>query len=126
MQTRPKRRIEEWGKREVEYYNISSTDGDDWMDNLADEPAVIVGVDIDVHERTDYTRYHWEQPLGICQWALSSAPYHPIMQEIARRVVNNTEYVFQKAEESEETDPKAALEVLHWTGPVAFTDSVLS
>lgn len=80
----------------------------------------MVGVDLDVHEITNYRELTWMQPLGICQWALSSAPYHPIMQDITRRIVNNTEYVRTRREQ----DPKYSLEVLSWTGPVTFTNAV--
>jgi len=114
----------QWGRKHVQYYDLTRTDGEQWWWDVAAEPAVIVGVDIDVHERTDYAKYNWEQPLGICQWALSSAPNHPIMMEVVRRVVNNTEWVLNQAEET--NDPKAAMKVLHWTGPAAFTNAVLS
>lgn len=107
---------------------------------------MIVGVDIDVHERLDWftSRDGWYQALGICQWALASAPGHPIMQEVTRRVVNNTRFIDDvhatkewqdKATAAEEWArltnttaqyPAEPLRVLEWTGPAVFTDSVLS
>ena len=91
---------------------------------------------MDVHAKLDWTLSGWPRPLGICQWALSSAPHHPIMLDAVRRVVNATHVVADweadrdrkverlrkegKEDEAREWEAKGdveAMSVMEWTGP---------
>jgi alpha 1,6-mannosyltransferase len=136
VQTIPVRPIEEWGTHNVEYLDISFTDGPSWRSSLSARPSVVVGVDVDVHAHPSWIENGWPRPLGICQWALSSAPHHPIMLDAVRRVVNATHVVADweadrdrqverlraegredEAREMEEMGDVEAMSVMEWTGP---------
>ncbi|KAK6906414.1 hypothetical protein L486_06022 [Kwoniella mangroviensis CBS 10435] len=144
VDTQPIRPIEQWGHNSVEYLDLSSTDGQAWKSKLSTNPAVIVGVDVDVHAYEGWEN-GWPRALGICQWTLSSSPSHPIFLDAVRRVVNATRVVetwenWRSAEiekllgEGREADAQElqnqhrdmAMNVMEWTGPGLFTDSVLS
>ena len=147
VQTRPIRRIEHWGKVDVEYLDISLTDGKKWRESLSTEPAVIVAIDVNVHAKANWQN-GWPRPLGICQWTLSGAPYHPIFIDATRRVVNSTRVVAdwdmqrkleihrlerQKPEGWEDEikhlrgkSRSEVMNVMEWTGPGLFSDSVLA
>lgn len=135
-QTVPIKPIEEWGTHEIEYLNISLTDGPDWQERLHERPAVVVGVEIDVHKHQHWKDFGWSRPLGICQWTLSGAPNHPIFLDAVRRVVNATHVVadwederakqverlkaegkMQEAEEAAQQSDSTAMGVMEWTGP---------
>jgi len=126
---------------------LSDTDGEDWKSSLSSEPAVIVSIDVNVHSRMDW-HSQWPRALGICQWTLSGAPYHPIYLDAVRRVVNSTRVVETwdqirsvKIEQLEREQPEGwkdqvgrlrgegkdhAMNVMEWTGPGLFSDAVLS
>jgi alpha 1,6-mannosyltransferase len=145
VQTKPIRPIEDWGRTNVEYLDLSSTDGPDWRSKLSAEPSVIVAIDVDVHSLTNWADFGWPRPLGICQWTLSGAPSHPIFLDAARRVVNATRVVedweeervwaienFERlgkkkeAEQWRKAGKDHAMNVMEWTGPGLFTDSVIA
>lgn len=126
--TQPVAPIAEWGQEDVQWYNVNRTDGPNWHAKFADQDAAIVlGVDVDVHSDLDWQRI-WPRPLGICQWALASAPAHPILLEVVRRVVRNTAYVramreyeeSKKALEAQEKSFRAAKARLEEEGRTAL------
>lgn len=142
------RPIEQWGHVDVEYLDISVTDGDDWRRSLITSPAVVVAIDVNVHAKLDWTSGGWPRAVGICQWTLSSTPNHPIMLDAVRRVVNSTRVV-EKWENGRKVEidtlqreqPEGwqgrvnelqgqgrdhALNVMEWTGPGLFTDAVMA
>ena len=99
---------------------------------------------MNVHQKLDWAR-HWPRPLGICQWTLGTAPSHPIFIDAARRVVNSTGIVkhwhesnaleIKRLKQEGNTEGAAMVEgknvaeimnVMEWTGPGLFTDSVLA
>ncbi|WWC63834.1 uncharacterized protein I303_106439 [Kwoniella dejecticola CBS 10117] len=144
VDTRPIRPIEEWGTHSVELLDLSYTDGAEWRSRISTHPAVIVGVDVDVHNKEGWQN-EWPRPLGICQWTLSSAPSHPIFLDAVRRVVNSTRVVeaweewrideiqklesdgqVEQAEELKGQHRDHAMNVMEWTGPGLFTDSVVA
>ncbi|WWD21213.1 hypothetical protein CI109_105697 [Kwoniella shandongensis] len=147
VDTRPLRPIEQWGLIDVEYLNVSATDGPFWRSKLSTHPSVVVAIDVDVHAYENW-QGSWPRPLGICQWTLSSAPNHPIFIDAARRVVNSTKVVQEwetwKTEEIERLEEEKeegwektvkelgeqgkdhAMSVMEWTGPGLFTDSVMA
>lgn len=90
--TIPVKAVSKWGAMDVEWYNLSATDGPEWQSRFAESASLIVGIDVDVHGDLQW-RSKWPRPLGICQWALGSAPSHPAMLEAVRRIVRNTAYV---------------------------------
>lgn len=126
--------------------DLSVTDGPDWLAKQTTEPAVIIAIESDVHAiREAVWAAKWPRAMGMCQWTLSSAPYHPIMLDVTRRVVNHTHIVDEW--ESQRTAEVAALResgdevaadellgkptaevmpIVEWTGPAAFTDAVLA
>lgn len=130
----------------MEYLDLTETDGKAWRSTMSTYPAVMVAVDVDVHSR-EWEKY-WPRAFGICQWTLSSAPYHPIFLDAVRRVVNATRVVEEwehwRSTEilriKEEAHPGwrvemkklsklgriNAMEVMEWTGPGLFTDAVLA
>ena len=99
----------QWGTVEPEYLDISATDGPNWRQSLLERPSIIIGLESDAHDRWWENRY--PRPLGSCQWAVTSAPYHPIMLDSVRRVVNNTKFVAQW-----ESDRKRLIEVAELEG----------
>jgi alpha 1,6-mannosyltransferase len=127
--------------------DLSSTDGPDWHKSLATHPAVMVGIDVNVHGLLDWHR-GWPRAVGICQWTLSGAPHHPIYIDAARRVVNATRVVEAwdreqavKIAELERDQPEGwekqvqdlkgmkkdhAMNVMEWTGPGLFSDAVIA
>ncbi|WVQ93038.1 hypothetical protein IAU59_000102 [Kwoniella sp. CBS 9459] len=144
VDTRPIRPIEQWGHTNVEYLSLASTDGLNWRSKLSTHPAVIVAIDVDVHSY-EHWEDSWPRPLGICQWTLSSAPSHPIFLDAVRRVVNasrvvqdwefwrmteiqrlNDEGKSNEAQELADQHRDHAMNVMEWTGPGLFTDSVLA
>ncbi|OCF32401.1 hypothetical protein I317_05600 [Kwoniella heveanensis CBS 569] len=144
VDTRPIRPIEQWGQTNVEYLSLASTDGLNWRSKLSTHPAVIVAIDVDVHSYPHWEN-SWPRPLGICQWTLSSAPSHPIFLDAVRRVVNASHVVqdwenwrtdeiqrldgegrSQEAKELADQHRDHAMNVMEWTGPGLFTDSVLA
>ncbi|WVR08900.1 hypothetical protein IAU60_005959 [Kwoniella sp. DSM 27419] len=144
VDTEPIRPIEQWGHTDVEYLDLHATDGPDWRKKLSTHPAVIVAVDVDVHAYQGWEN-SWPRPVGICQWTLSSAPGHPIFLDAVRRVVNASRVVSDWEDwrageiqrlESEGRNGEAqdlqgqhrdhAMNVMEWTGPGLFTDSVMS
>ncbi|KAL1413712.1 hypothetical protein Q8F55_001494 [Vanrija albida] len=128
VDTKPIRRIEEWGHLDVDVLDIEQTDGPDWHDKMATNAAIMVGFETDVHEKEGWFHY-WPRPVGVCQWALASAPSHPIMLEVVRRVVNGTHFVQEhekRAEREGHAERDAALSVIEWTGPGAFSDAVFA
>ncbi|WWC91016.1 uncharacterized protein L201_005956 [Kwoniella dendrophila CBS 6074] len=144
VDTQPLRPIEQWGQHSVEYLDISSTDGHEWKSKLSTHPAVIVGIDVDVHSYQGWEN-GWPRSLGICQWTLSSAPSHPIFLDAVRRVVNSTRVVESwenwrkieiqrliqigqndQAEELRNQHRDHAMNVMEWTGPGLFSDSVMA
>ena len=146
-QTRPLRPIEQWGRINPEYLDLSATDGESWRSSLTALPAVIVAIDVDVHSHPDWAK-GWPRPLGICQWTISSAPSHPIFLDAARRVVNSTRVVeswenwrAQTISRIERARPPGwqyqitqllsmrrsrAMNVMEWSGPGLFSDAVLA
>lgn len=91
--TTPTEPISEWGRHEVHWLNVNRTDGPGWRQKFEGrDAAIVLGIDVDVHSDLNWQR-NWPRPLGICQWALASAPSHPVMLEAVRRVVRNTAYV---------------------------------
>ncbi|WVF65365.1 hypothetical protein IAT40_000092 [Kwoniella sp. CBS 6097] len=144
VDTRPVRPIEQWGQTNVEYVSLASTDGLNWRSKLSTHPAVIVAIDVDVHSYPHWEK-SWPRPLGICQWTLSSAPSHPIFLDAVRRVVNASHVVqnwenwrtdeiqrldgegrVEEAKELADQHRDHAMNVMEWTGPGLFTDSVLA
>lgn len=105
--------------------DLEETDGPDWHDKLATNAAIMVGFETDVHEKEGWFNY-WPRPVGVCQWALASAPNHPIMLEVVRRVVNGTHFVASKEGQDVDKRQSQALSVIEWTGPGAFSDAVFS
>ncbi|KIR64011.1 alpha 1,6-mannosyltransferase [Cryptococcus bacillisporus CA1873] len=147
VDTQPIRPIEQWGQLDIDYLDLTATDGPSWRTALSTHPSVIVAVDVDVHSKQGW-EHSWPRPLGICQWTLSSAPNHPIFLDAVRRVVNAS-HVVQAWEErrdeeitrlererprgwSQEVDRlqklgrSEVMSVMEWTGPGLFTDSVLA
>lgn len=105
--TTPTAPIAEWGQSEAEWFNVNRTDGPGWREKFGQhDAAIVLGIDVDVHADLNWHRM-WPRPLGVCQWALASAPAHPIMLEAVRRVVRNTAYVRAMREYE---DSKKALE----------------
>ncbi|ORX39234.1 hypothetical protein BD324DRAFT_576681 [Kockovaella imperatae] len=148
VDTTPLRPIEQWGRVNVENLDISNTDGPDWEASISTFPSVVVAVDVDVHKHPTWMD-GWPRPLGICQWTLSSAPYHPIFIDAARRVVNATRVIeswetwrsheISRLESTQTPDDwqervsklrdmgcSNVMSVMEWTGPGLFSDSVLS
>ncbi|OWZ53328.1 alpha 1,6-mannosyltransferase [Cryptococcus neoformans 125.91] len=147
VDTRPIRPIEQWDQLNTEYLDLTATDGPSWKTALSTHPAVVVAVDVDVHAKQGWERY-WPRPLGICQWTLSSAPNHPIFLDAVRRVVNASHVVQAWEEQRDEKITRLereqpwgwsrevnrlqklgrneAMNVMEWTGPGLFTDSVLA
>ena len=147
QQTRPLRPIEHWGHVNTEYLDLTAVDGESWRSKQSTSPAVIVAIDVDVHSHPLWET-GWPRPLGICQWTLSSAPYHPIFLDAVRRVVNATRVVEawedSRAGEIERITEEArtgwaaevqelsklgrieAMSVMEWTGPGLFADSVMA
>jgi alpha 1,6-mannosyltransferase len=130
----------------VEYLDISKTDGPRWKASLSSHPSVIVAIDVNVHAKLDWWE-GWPRAVGICQWTLSGAPYHPIYLDAVRRVINSTRVVEAWEEERqamidrlEDDRPEdwemevamlraqgrsTAMEVMEWTGPGLFSDAVI-
>jgi alpha 1,6-mannosyltransferase len=106
----------------------------------------MVAIDVDVHAKMDWWE-GWPRAVGICQWALSGAPYHPIYLDAVRRVVNSTRVVeaWEEARSTQIAELKdkmpdgwmdeisnllgqgreQAMEVMEWTGPGLFSDAVM-
>jgi alpha 1,6-mannosyltransferase len=138
IQVAPLKPIEEWGTHDVEYLDISATDGPNWRSTLRERPSVVVGLESDCHAYW-HSVGGFPRPAGICQWTLSSAPYHPIMLEAVRVVVNHTRVVTEweewreievprLREEGKKADADALagervnkkfFDVVNWTGPGA-------
>nr|ODN90573.1 hypothetical protein L203_01683 [Cryptococcus depauperatus CBS 7841] len=140
VDTRPIRPIEQWGHVNVEFLDISSTDGETWASSLSAEPSVIVGIEVDIHVNLEWERY-WPRPFAI-------SPNHPIFIDAVRRVVNATvvvqeweqwrdkEVVRLETEKPKDWEIEAAklkeqersdvMNVMEWTGPGLFTDSVMA
>lgn len=134
----PLRPIEEWGTHLVEYLDISATDGPNWRSKLRERPSVVVGLESDCHSYWHHIG-GFPRPTSICQWTLSSAPYHPIMLEAVRVVVNHTTAVAEwedwraveipklfaegKKKEAEalrgQNQNHKFFDVVNWTGPGA-------
>ncbi|ORY33027.1 hypothetical protein BCR39DRAFT_520802 [Naematelia encephala] len=147
VDTRPIRPIEQWGTLRVETLDLSEIDGSTWRELYPTHPAVMVAVDVDVHAHPTWSE-GWPRPLGICQWTLAAAPAHPIFIDAARRVVNNTKEVMDweadkaaairhleeerpegwedEVQEMQKWGRERIMNVMEWTGPGLFTDSVLS
>ncbi|WWC72912.1 uncharacterized protein I206_106876 [Kwoniella pini CBS 10737] len=144
VDTRPIRPIEEWGKNSIELLDLSKTDGEEWKLKISTNPAVIIGIDVDVHNKKGWEN-EWPRPLGICQWTLSSSPNHPIFLDAVRRVINSTRVVEnwenwrineieilkskgenEKVEELKSQHRDHAMNVMEWTGPGLFTDAVVT
>ncbi|TYJ57723.1 hypothetical protein B9479_001577 [Cryptococcus floricola] len=147
VDTRPIRPVEQWGTTNPEILDLSESDGPNWRSQLSTHPSVIVAIDVDVHAFVNWQN-SWPRPLGICQWTLSSAPNHPIFLDAVRRVVNASHVVedwekwregeierlelekadgWEKAvEDLKKQKRDHAMNVMEWTGPGLFTDSVLA
>jgi len=100
-------------------------------------PSIIVGVEADVGDRVDWHDW-WPRPLQICQWTISAAPFHPVLIDALRRIHDYTVGVVKWEESKGLRGPAAAAKVeevmdkkgsrfsiMEWTGPGAFTDSVM-
>lgn len=132
---------------DVEFLDLSDTDGKHWKRTLSRHPSVVVSIDVNVHARMDWWQ-QWPRAVGICQWTLSGAPYHPIYVDAARRVVNSTRVVeawdnnrLLVIQQLKEERPDGweervadlrnlgkdhAMSVMEWTGPGLFSDAVLA
>jgi hypothetical protein len=53
------------------------------------EPSLIVGVEVDVFNRTDWYG-EYTHPLQIVQWTMASARGHPVLIDTIRRIVQKT------------------------------------
>ncbi|GAA5871113.1 hypothetical protein JCM16303_001693 [Sporobolomyces ruberrimus] len=100
--------IEEWGL-DMDWEGTQPSD--------YEPPSCIVGVEADVGDRRDWSKY-WPRPLQFSQWTMASARGHPIMLDAIRRVVEQALAPVVK-------DAKPA-SVMERTGPGLFTDSVLA
>jgi alpha 1,6-mannosyltransferase len=90
--------------------------------------SFIGGIEADLDPDTDtYWRMGYKYPVQLTQWALASAPQHPILesfQATLRRLANDA-----KEEASKAGTKLTALEkayAVERTGPVAFTNAVRS
>ena len=129
----------QWGTVEPEYLDISATDGPNWRQSLLERPSIIVGLESDAHDT--WWDGNYPRPVGACQWAVTSAPYHPIMLDSVRRAVNSTMFVAQwesdrkrlievaelegnktEVERLKAQNERDILQVTDWTGPGMYVD----
>jgi len=103
-------------------------------------PSLIIGVEADVGDRIDWHTW-WPRPLQMCQWTLSSAPFHPVFIDVVRRIHEYTVKIEQWKDEQGLTGDAGVeaikklmdgnvndskLSVMDWTGPGTFTDAVMT
>lgn len=111
--------------------------------------SVIVGVEVDVHNRHDWHNW-WPRPLQIVQWTMASAPHHPITLSALLRIVhrtasaaewaqdhwrdiqfalhnNDTDRAMEMMKTTALSEPSAGgpVGIMDWTGPGIWTDAVL-
>ncbi|EIW69886.1 hypothetical protein TREMEDRAFT_61657 [Tremella mesenterica DSM 1558] len=125
-------------------------DAGEEVDDVIGKPSVVVGIEADVGDRSDWYEW-WPRPIQIVQWTMASAPYHPICLQALLRILHSTAHAVQWSHEHRRnlkaltdlgmfrevsslrevtvlSEPKGGgpVGVMAWTGPGVWTDAVLS
>ncbi|KAM7188411.1 initiation-specific alpha-1,6-mannosyltransferase [Rhypophila sp. PSN 637] len=67
----------------------------------------------------------WMHPVQFCQWTISAAPGHPILERMVNRTINALHWVAAQQGVPLEKADISDFNVLNSTGPVAWTEVVL-
>ncbi|WVN89581.1 uncharacterized protein L203_104808 [Cryptococcus depauperatus CBS 7841] len=147
-----------WGQKPRLYKN-----GENWLTNeqkqrwqqgatieeIIGRPSIIVGLEADVGERTDWYDW-WPRPIQITQWTMASTPAHPIVLSTLLRILHSTATAVSWAHQTanvakilkeqgrykdaqnltkvsvmNEPSKGGPLGVMSWTGPGVWTDATL-
>ncbi|ANB11907.1 Hoc1p [Sugiyamaella lignohabitans] len=84
--------------------------------------GLIIGIEADP-DRPDWDEWYARR-IQFCQWTIQSKPGHPVLREIVAKI---TETTLQKKKENRLQLPSTkdrGSEVMDWTGPGVWTDSV--
>ncbi|ODQ68549.1 alpha 1,6 mannosyltransferase [Nadsonia fulvescens var. elongata DSM 6958] len=95
-----------------------------WIPNDVDAQSIglIVGIEADP-DRPDWKEWYARR-IQFCQWTIQAKPGHPVLREIVSRI---TEITLDKKKNKKLALPDSksrGSEIMDWTGPGIWTDSV--
>lgn len=107
----------------------------DWRKPSGDDPnfsqqtnfGLIVGLEADAADRHDWHDWY-ARPLQLVQWTIAAVPGHPALLEVIRRIVESTDdYLATRNDQTavNELPDGHHINIVEWTGPGVWTDSVL-
>jgi len=86
-------------------------------------PGLVVGVESSIEKRT--WRKNFTRLLQLAQWTLQGKPGHPALLDLISHITEHTIMRYRNNELHRIFGRTATEDVMNWTGPGAWTDSVL-
>lgn len=97
-----------------------------WIPSEVDPKTIglVVGIEADP-DRPDWNEWYARR-IQFCQWTIQSKPGHPVLREIVARI---TEMTLSKKKDGQlklPTTKDRGSDIMDWTGPGVWTDSVFT